>query len=168
MLFEQTVPEILHGKQQTWKEQFGKDAEEAFMCYSYADYMGKLAESGKKIYPLPMFTNVWLKNGNDEKPGEFPCGGPQPDMLDIWKKAAQGIDFIAPDIYSFQFEEIAGRYTREDNPLFVPETRRDKWHLPIYTMQSGNIAICYSPFGAESIGENKSFYYTDRPYGYER
>ena len=64
MLFEQTVPEILHGKQQTWKEQFGKDAEEAFMCYSYADYMGKLAESGKKIYPLPMFTNVWLKDGN--------------------------------------------------------------------------------------------------------
>ncbi len=158
MLFEQTVPEILHGKQQTWKEQFGKDAEEAFMCYSYADYMGKLAESGKKIYPLPMFTNVWLKDGNDEKPGEFPCGGPQPDMLDIWKKAAQGIDFIAPDIYSFQFEEIAGRYTREDNPLFVPETRRDKWApANLYNAIGKYQAICYSPFGAESIGENKSF-----------
>lgn len=155
--FEEAVPEVIDREQRSWKEIFGTDAGEAFMCYHYAEYMSRLAQSGKKKYHLPMFTNVWLKDGN-QRPGEYPCGGPEPEMLDLWKKAAPYLDFIAPDIYSFEFERIAEMYTREDNPFFVPETRRDKWApANLYNAIGKYQAFGYSPFGAESIGENKSF-----------
>ena len=155
--FKEDVPEVMSSDRKSWNEIFGTDAGEAFMCYHYADYMSRLAQAGKKVYHLPMFTNVWLKDRN-QKPGEYPCGGPEPEMLDLWKKAAPCLDFIAPDIYSFDFEKIAELYNREDNLFFVPETRRDKWApANLYNAIGKYQAYGYSPFGAESIGENKSF-----------
>ena len=112
----------------TWEDVFGHYAPEAFMCANYAAYIEKLAKQGKEIYNLPLFTNVWLKGNNDEKAGIYPCGGPVPEMIDIWKCMAPNLDFISPDIYSFEFEKVAAQYAREDNPLFIPETRRDN-HL---------------------------------------
>ena len=139
-------------------EAYSKYPEEVFMGWHYACHMNALAKAGKAIYPLPMFTNVWLKEFEDEKPGYFPCGGPQPGILEVWKKAAPDIDVLAPDIYTFQFDKIASLYTRADNPLLIPETRRDKWAVAnLYSAIGTYNAICYSPFGAESIGENKSF-----------
>ena len=110
----------------TWEDVFGHYAPEVFMCAGYASYIEKLAKQGKEIYNLPLFTNVWLKGNNDEKAGIYPCGGSVPEMIDIWKCMAPSLDFISPDIYSFEFEKAAELYAREDNPLFIPETRRDK------------------------------------------
>lgn len=142
----------------TWEDVFGRYAPEAFMCANYAAYIEKLAKQGKEIYNLPLFTNVWLKGNNDEKAGIYPCGGPVPEMIDIWKCTAPSLDFISPDIYSFEFEKAAALYAREDNPLFIPETRRDKWAVAnLYTSVGKYNSLCYSPFGAESIGEDKSF-----------
>lgn len=142
----------------SWEAVFGKHAPEVFMCAGYASYIERLAKRGKEIYALPMFTNVWLKGDDNEKPGVYPCGGPVPEMIDVWKCLAPSLDFISPDIYTFDFEKIAKLYAREDNPFFVPETRRDKWApANLYTSIGKYNALCYSPFGAESIGENKSF-----------
>ena len=142
----------------TWEDVFGHYAPEVFMCVGYASYIEKLAKQGKEIYNLPLFTNVWLKGTNDEKAGIYPCGGSVPEMIDIWKYMAPSLDFISPDIYSFEFEKAAALYAREDNPLFIPETRRDKWAVAnLYTSVGKYNSLCYSPFGAESIGKDKSF-----------
>lgn len=144
--------------EKTWETLFQQYADEAFMCWHYAGYINELAKCIKECYGLPVFTNVWLKEFRDEKPGFYPCGGPVPEMLDIWKCAAPNLDFIAPDIYTFQFEQTAASYTRKDNPLFVAETRRDKWAVAnLYVAVGTYHTLCYSPFGAESIGEDKSF-----------
>lgn len=140
-----------------WEEVFRDNAAEAFMCANYASYMDKLARAGKEIYRLPLFTNVWLK-GEGEEAGTYPSGGPEPEMIEIWKAVAPNLDFLAPDIYAFEFEKTAALYSREDNPLFIPETRRDKWAIPnLYVAIGKYNTLCYSPFGAESIGEDKSF-----------
>lgn len=143
---------------QSWDKVFKNNADEAFMCWNYAMHINRLAKSGKECYALPMFTNAWLKEFEDEKPGFYPCGGPVPEMLDVWKCAAPDLDILSPDIYTFQFEKTAGLYTRGDNPLFIAETRRDKWAAAnLYTAVGAYHALCYAPFGAESIGEDKSF-----------
>lgn len=142
----------------SWSNIFLEDAGEAFMCWHYAKYINQLAGSGKEQYNLPMFTNVWLKEFEDEKPGFYPCGGPQPDMLEVWKCGAPKLEVLSPDIYTFQFEKVAKQYTRSDNPLLIPETRRDKWAAAnLYAAIGTYHTLCYAPFGAESIGENKSF-----------
>ena len=116
-----------------------------------------MARTGKEVYRLPLFTNVWLK-GEGEEAGTYPSGGPEPEMLGIWKAVAPNLDFLSPDIYAFEFEKIAALYSREDNPLFIPETRRDKRAIPnLYVAIGKYNTLCYSPFGAESIGEDKSF-----------
>lgn len=143
---------------QSWGSVFKQYADEAFMCWHYARHIDDLAKAGKDIYPLPMFTNAWLKEFDDEKPGFYPCGGPLPEMLDVWKCGAPHLDVLAPDIYTFNFDKIADLYTRSDNPLFIPETRRDKWVVTnLYTAIGTYHTLCYAPFGAESIGEDKSF-----------
>lgn len=140
-----------------WEEVFRENAAEAFMCVNYAAYMDKLARAGKEVYRLPLFTNVWLK-GEGEEAGIYPSGGPEPEMIGIWRTVAPNLDFLSPDIYTFEFEKTAALYSRADNPLFIPETRRDKWAIPnLYVAIGKYNALCYSPFGAESIGEDKSF-----------
>ena len=143
---------------QSWATALGQAADEAFMCWHYAQHINELARAGKQVYALPMFTNAWLKECDDEQPGFYPCGGPLPDMLHIWKRAAPHLDVLSPDIYTFQFEKVANLYTRSDNPLFIPETRRDKWAVAnLYVAVGTYHTLCYAPFGLESIGEDKSF-----------
>lgn len=138
--------------------EFDGPNEEAFMALHYAKHLDALAKAGKEVYALPMFTNAWQKEYENDRPGTFPCGGPLPEVLDIWKENCPHLDILSPDIYSFEFDKIAAAYVREDNPLFIPETRRDKWVVPYLYRSIGTYhALCYSPFGAESIGEDKSF-----------
>lgn len=142
----------------SWEKVFKEKAEEVFMAWHYAGYINELTKCGKECYALPMFTNVWLKSHALEKAGVYPSGGPVPEMLDIWKLGAPSLDILAPDIYTFDFAGVADSYARADNPLFVPETRRDKWAAANLYLAVGRYhTLCYSPFGAESIGEDHSF-----------
>jgi hypothetical protein len=142
----------------SWGNVFEKYADETFMCWHYALHIDKLAKAGKENYALPMFTNAWLKECDDEKPGFYPCGGPLPEMLDVWKCAAPNLEVLSPDMYTFKFEKVANAYARSDNPLFIPETRRDKWAVAnLYVAIGTYNTLCYAPFGLESIGEDKSF-----------
>jgi beta-galactosidase GanA len=107
----------------TWSEVFGDSAraDEAFMAWNYARYVQAVAAAGKAAYPLPMYVNCWL-GGADTPPGDYPSGGPQPRVLDIWKAAGSSLDLYGPDLYASDFEGWSKRYHRADNPLFIPET----------------------------------------------
>lgn len=156
--FMQAIKRMENAFDKSWPAVFGEQADEVFMCWNYAGYINELAACVKASYALPVFTNVWLKESDQENPGFYPCGGPIPEMIDVWKSAAPCLDLVAPDIYTVHFDQFASFYTRIDNPLFIAETRRDKWAVAnLYTAVGRYNALCYSPFGAESIGEDKSF-----------
>ena len=79
-----------------------------------------LVKAGKARYDIPMYVNAAL-NRTGRKPGEYPSGGPLPHLLDVWKAGAPSLDFLAPDIYFPNFAQLAARYQRADNMLFIPE-----------------------------------------------
>ena len=55
-------------------------------------------------------------------PGTYPSGGPLPQVHDMWRAGAPAIDILAPDLYLEYFDEVCERFTRNGNPLFIPET----------------------------------------------
>ena len=133
----------------TWEEVFGKGtgADEAFMAWHYARYMNRVTELGKKEYPIPVYVNAWLVQPQDKQPGDYPSGGPQTHNHDFWRAGAPQIDILAPDIYLTNFAEIATMYSRNGNPLFIPETRGDAANA-FYAIGQLN-AQMFSPFGIE-------------------
>jgi Domain of unknown function (DUF5597)/Beta-galactosidase len=109
----------------TWEQVFGsgpRRADEVFMAWNYSRYIGKVAEAGKAEYPVPMYVNAWIVQPEDKGPGDYPSGGPQDHMHDIWRAGGPQIDMLSPDIYLPNFAELAARYSRNKNPLFVPES----------------------------------------------
>jgi hypothetical protein len=137
----------------TWQEVFGPGTEtdEIFMAWSYARYLDRLAQLGKAEYPLPVFTNTWIVQPEDKGPGDYPSGGPEPMVLDVWRAGAPDIDFNAPDIYLPNFAEWCARFTRNGNPLFVPESRGDAAGVAHAFYAIGqHSAIGYSPFGIDN------------------
>jgi beta-galactosidase GanA len=101
---------------------FGEDewGQEVFQAWHYARFTEALVKAGKARYDLPMYVNAAL-NRTGRKPGEYPSGGPLPHLLDVWKAGAPSLDFLAPDIYFPNFAQLAARFNRADNPLFIPE-----------------------------------------------
>jgi hypothetical protein len=109
----------------TWEQVFGAGpgkADEVFMAWNYSRYVNKVAEAGKAEYPVPMYVNAWIVQPEDKGPGDYPSGGPQDHMHDIWRAGGPRIDILAPDIYLPNFSELATRYSRSGNPLFIPES----------------------------------------------
>ena len=111
----------------SWAEHFGDGnpvADEVFMAWAFASYVGGLATAGKKILNLPAFANAWLgpQEGQDA-PGLYPSGGPTAKMLPVWRAAAPSLDFLAPDIYVPNSAEVMSQYASTDNPLFIPEAK---------------------------------------------
>ncbi len=139
----------------TWPEVFGAGpaTDEIFMAWSYACYMDHIAAAGKAEDPLPVYTNTWIVQPEDNGPGDYPSGGPEPLVLDIWKAGAPSIDLNAPDIYLPDFAGWCGRFHRADNPLFVPESRGDAGGAANAFFAIGrHDAIGYSPFGIDNAG----------------
>jgi len=109
----------------SWEQIFGAGpgrADEIFMAWNYSRYIGKVAEAGKAEYPVPMFVNAWIVQPEDKGPGDYPSGGPQAHMHDIWRAGGPQIDMLSPDIYLPEFNKIIEMYSRNNNPIFVPES----------------------------------------------
>lgn len=106
----------------TWAEVFGDNerGDEIFMAWNYARYIQAVAKAGKAEYNIPMYVNTWLDDGTDP-PGSYPCGDPEPWVIDIWRAAGSSIDIYSPDLYERDFEEWCQRYHRDGNPLYMPE-----------------------------------------------
>jgi hypothetical protein len=165
----------------TWEEVFGKnvpnpdlpasnspgrparpaDAElynhtdEIFMAWNYSRYIGAVAAAGKSEYPLPMYINAWLVQPSDRGPGDYPSGGAEPFVHDIWHAGGPAIDILAPDIYLPEYSQIIQNYARNGNPAWNPETRQDAsncWQA--FTQLN---ALCYSPFGIDNLSPGSAF-----------
>lgn len=152
--FAKEIPEVLskgYKVEGTWKEAFGRDAEEYFMAYHFAKAVEKITAAGQKEYPIPCYANAWLKQ-YPWYPGSYPAGGPVKDVHKIWKLAAPSLFTLGPDIYVPYVAQVLDEYGYEGNPLFVPEVRKDPVTASycLYAFMKQN-AICYSPFGIEDL-----------------
>jgi len=136
----------------TWTDVFGSTiyAEEIFQAWFYAVYVDRLAKSGKSVYNLPMYANAAL-NRAGRLPGEYPSGGPIPNLIDVWKAGAPTLDMLSPDIYFSEFDYWASPYFRSDNPMFVPEHQFDATvgAKALYAFGRLN-ALGFSPFSIEN------------------
>ena len=70
----------------SWSNVFGPVAEEIFSAYYISRYVNRVAQAGKKEYPLPMTANCWLDKGGE--PGTYPSGGPVSRMYEVWQYGA--------------------------------------------------------------------------------
>ena len=140
----------------TWKEAFGEDAEEYFMAYYYAEAVEEIASAGKSVYDLPCYTNAWLRQYPWYK-GSYPTGGPVRNVHKIWKAIAKSLFTLAPDIYVPYCADVMDEYAYEENPLFIPEIRKDAVAASycLYAFFAKN-AICFSPFGIEELSLDPS------------
>ncbi|KAJ4334934.1 hypothetical protein N0V95_009040 [Ascochyta clinopodiicola] len=152
----------------TWSEVFGQSqqADEIFMAYYYTLYVQQVAAAGKAAYHIPLFTNAWLRNIPDKdepmelppillsggfEPGEYPSGGPVETVLDIWRLFAPDLDFIGPDIYLSNYRKSCKLYRHNNQPLFIPEQRRDEYGaLRMWAAIGTYAALGVSPFGIDS------------------
>ena len=137
----------------TWAEVFGKvrAADEIFMAWNFARYVGRVVEAGKAEYPIPMVTNCpQLGFGTAPAPlkGGGQSGGPMPDAMDVWRAGAPRIDLFAADIYTPDFVGFCAKYAQSGNPLFIPETRGDMEAKTLYAFGRHD-AIGISLMGVE-------------------
>jgi hypothetical protein len=96
----------------TWPELFGQAAGAISHTWGLATCIDAVAKAGKSVYNLPMIINI---------------AGPAVDLkvLDVWKWFTPNVDMIGPDLYirdQKEYNYVAAKYAREDNPLFVPES----------------------------------------------
>ena len=161
------VFEALGKSSGSWETVFGKSqqTDELFMAYHYAIYVEKVAAAGKKEYALPLYTNVWQNYVGDDgdnafpvvaggggAPGDYPSGGGVSNVLDIWRAFAPTLDFIAPDIYLNDYSSSCAKYRHLDQPLFIPEQRRDEYGARRIWKAFGSYqAIGTSPFGIDTL-----------------
>jgi beta-galactosidase GanA len=139
----------------TWEEIFGKGphTDEIFMAWHYSQFTNTIVETGKKIYPLPMYVNAAL-NRPGWLPGNYPSAGPLPHLMDVWKAGGPSIDFISPDLYFPNIKHWCDLYTRQGNPLFIPEHRFDNTVAAKAAYIIGHYeAIGFAPFSIESADE---------------
>jgi beta-galactosidase GanA len=146
-----------------WAAVFGDtiEAEEIFMAWHLASYIGSVAAAGRAQKDLPMFVNGWLNADPEEEgqshsggtqPGAYPSGGPLPHVAAAWHVAAPAIDFLAPDIYISNFAPFLQRYAELRGPLLVPEVRPTREGLQVMFEAIGSHgAIGVAPFGADEM-----------------
>lgn len=147
----------------TWAEAFDSaiEADEHFMTWGFATYVGAVARAGRAHSALPFFTNAWLNSQIDlpgfalaggQKAGDYPSGGPVAPMLPLWRSLAPALDLVAPDIYFGDFSTICADYGRASQGLFIPEMRRDAIGCgDIFVAIGEHRAIGVAPFGVDSF-----------------
>lgn len=150
-----------------WEEVFGDSpqSDELFMAYHYAKYLEQVASAGKEAYSLPMYTNVWQNLTADDSnnaapiiaggggfPGDYPSGGGVINVIDIWQMFAPSLDFIAPDVYLNDYSRLCAKYRHRNQPLFIPEQRRDEYGARrVWNAFGSHQAIGTSPFGIDTL-----------------
>lgn len=158
-LFRGAVPAELaklKGKRGSWSEVFGDFAEQAFASWHMARYVDEIAAAGKRVKKLPMYVNAALGDPFDAKAAiGSATGGPQWNMIEVWKAGAPHIDFVAPDIYNRDakaYSAYLDHYARPDNALMVPETGNSADYARFFWAALGKGALGFAPFGMDATG----------------
>ncbi|KAJ9413967.1 hypothetical protein FOXG_17496 [Fusarium oxysporum f. sp. lycopersici 4287] len=150
-----------------WETVFGSGprTDELFMAYHYALYVNQVAGAGKAQYPIPHYTNMWMNYAGDDTdndfpvivggggmPGDYPSGGAVSNVMDVWMQFAPNLDFLGPDIYLNDYERSCAKYRHRNQPLFVPEQRRDEYGARRMWIAYGSYAAMgVAPFGVDTI-----------------
>jgi hypothetical protein len=143
-------PDLTDEKKNVYWQQLNWASDEFFMAWRYSAFVNQVAAAGKAEYDIPMYANAWQQQPGCPRPGEYPSGGPVPQVNDIWRCGAPNLDFLSPDLYIPEFDWDCARYTRNGNPLFIPEA-----HAGGSAPGNSLIALIkykgigYSPFGIE-------------------
>ncbi|WNO53416.1 DUF5597 domain-containing protein [Stakelama saccharophila] len=156
--FAAPVPEgilkSVHRSSGSWQDVFGPDADEMFNAWANARYIGAVAQAGKRVYPLPMYVNCWLRYKDKKYPGmDYPSGGPTYNVFDIWRAASPAIDFIGTDLYTTnatEFRKVLDQYHRPDNPAWVSETGFEPGTAPLLYEVLARGGIGFSLFGIDN------------------
>jgi beta-galactosidase GanA len=151
----------------TWPEVFGRNrrTDELFMAYHYALYLEQVASAGKQAYPIPMYTHVWQNYNDDDadnnfpvvvgggdNPGDYPSGGGVINVLDVWKAFAPSLDMISPDVYLNDYSSSCAKYRHREQPLFIPEQRRDEYGARRVWVAIGSYqCLGTAPFGIDTL-----------------
>ncbi|HEY0044129.1 MAG TPA: DUF5597 domain-containing protein [Allosphingosinicella sp.] len=155
-LFAGKVPAALNKGNRSWAEAYGELADQAFTTWHFARYTDEIAAAGKAVKNLPMYTNAALGDPFDAKSASTSAtGGPQWNVIDIWKAAAPHVDFVAPDIYTRDQKQVAahlGHYARPDNALMIPEIGNAADYARFFWPALGKGAIGFAPFGMDATG----------------
>jgi len=140
----------------SWSALFGRQADRAFQTWHVARFVDQVAAAGKAVKPVPMLVNAALAGpGNDPDPMGAASGGPQHDMIPVWKAAAPHIDVEAPDIYERKSANIPvylDAFHRPDNALMVPEIGNAREYARYLWPALGRGAIGFAPFGMDDTG----------------
>lgn len=150
-----------------WSATFDESVytDEMFMAYHYARYIQRVAEAGKEEYGLPMFANFWQNYGEDhmakqyatlagggDLPGDYPSGGAVSNVIDIWMRFAPALDFLSPDTYLNDYHSVCTTYRHRNQPLFIPEQRRDEYGARrIWAAIGAYQAIGACPFALDTL-----------------
>ncbi|KAH7134144.1 glycoside hydrolase superfamily [Dactylonectria macrodidyma] len=169
---EQNLAHFNHQTPQTdsggnWEAIFGSGSrtDELFMAYHYALYLNEVATAGKNVYPIPHYTNCWMNYvgedsdndfpivvGGGGNPGDYPSGGAVSNVLDIWMRFAPQLDFIGPDVYLNDYSSSCAKYRHRNQPLFIPEQRRDEYGARrIWIAYGTYAAMGVAPFGVDTL-----------------
>jgi hypothetical protein len=142
----QSPPMSAYEHETSWR-QLHWASDEIFMAWNYARFVEKVVHAGKAAYDIPMYVNAWLQQPNHAWPGTYPCGGPLPQVHDIWRAGAPDVDILAPDLYLPYFDQVCERFTRNGNPLFIPETETNASNVIMAVGKYNTIG--FSPFGID-------------------
>ncbi|KAH7274697.1 glycoside hydrolase superfamily [Fusarium solani] len=150
-----------HSSRGNWETVFGKGprTDEIFMVYHYARFINRVAKAGKKEYPLPLFTNVWMNYVGDDAGNDFPTvagGGGHPDDYPssgaTSNRFATSLDFISPDIYLTNYATTCSKYQHRNQPLFIPKQRRNAYRAQRAWVTIGSYAaLGTSPFRVNPV-----------------
>ncbi|HET7605874.1 MAG TPA: DUF5597 domain-containing protein [Sphingomicrobium sp.] len=158
-LFAGPIPAELakrEGKSGTWAQVYGWKADQAFNAWYTARYVDQVAAAGQAELDLPMYANASLSDPFKEEGAQYGAsGGPNWNVIDIWKAAAPHLALLAPDIYDRDEKVYAAQldhYARPDNALFVPENGNAAEFSRFLWLALGKGAIGWAPFGMDATG----------------
>jgi beta-galactosidase GanA len=158
-LFAQRVPAELarsSGKSGTWSEVYGWKADQAFNSWYTARYVDQVAAAGQAELNLPMYANAALSDPFKEQGAQYGAsGGPNWNVIDIWKAAAPHLSLLAPDLYDRNekaYSKQLDNYARPDNPLLVPENGNALEFSRFLWPALGRGAVGWTPFGMDATG----------------
>jgi hypothetical protein len=141
------VPNNRNRPQRPANAELFNHTDEIFMAWNYSRYIGYVAAQGKMEYPIPMYVNTWLVQPADIGAGDYPSGGPEPLVHDIWRAGGPAIDILAPDIYLPDYAGIIKTYSRNGNPAWNPETGQNANNAWMGFTQLK--LLCFSPMGVD-------------------